>query len=183
MLSLSRATILPQQSEEWLESLSVAVLDYWKTGELFLGKFKDQVVFCDPIEVLTAPGSTASDDGQKFVMPSDWSKTQKGELAFVLNKPSQYSIRGVPVSYHQLVMLSRLGASGLPQAIDPQAFGFSKTDASVNVLVGEEIVQRLMMFRRRLGFGLNQLWPELTIDFYGLNYQDVLDACRRFGFF
>lgn len=177
--SLSRASIVPMQSESWLQSLASATLDFWKVGELFLEKKKDLLVYCDPVEIKTGPGSTASETGYQFEFPELWMREYRQEPHFILNKVDSYAVRGIPVSYQQIVSLSRLRQSGNPQFITPAAFGFGGKAA--NVQTASDMVSRIMLFRRNLGAALNKLWPDLTIDMYTISGSDVLAECKKAG--
>lgn len=179
-LSLSRAVISPQPSGEWLTSLSDAVLDYWKVGELFLGKENGKIVFCDPSDVVSSAGSTASDQGLKFDLPQSWTQVHHHEPIFIINASDRYSIRGTPVAFPQITALMRLGQSGQPQLIEKSSFGFMEKKHRQQT--AGEASQKIMTFRRSLGRALNILWPELAIDMYAVGPNDVLQEAKTFAF-
>jgi hypothetical protein len=182
-VSLDKASITPTPDDPWLESLSAATLDFWKVGEVFLGKQYEKIVICDPAEIKTAPGSSASDSGYLFEFPDHWLKTQKTSRygpQFILNTPDPYALRGMPQAYDQLLMLVKQITSGRPQLLTPASFGFR--DAKANEAVATELTRKILNFRRKLGKSLNTLWPDMNIELFVINTYDVLQACKKFGF-
>lgn len=180
VLSLSRASIDPPPSEEWLVSLSDAVLDHWKVGESFIDKQRDLVVFCDPAEVAIGVGSTASDKGYKFEFPDHWKRMFRQEPLFILNTPDPYAIRGVPVAYRQISLLSKVNFSGANEKAYPGMFDLN--NLKTNQRNAQVVANRIGTFRRKLGHSINQLWPSVSVNFYVIGASDVIGEAKKFGF-
>ena len=175
-LSLTKASILPQPQEEWLEALSNAVLDYWKTGELFLAKNLDMVSYCNPVEVQVGPGSSASESGFRFKFPDYWTRTYRYDPVHILNTVTAHSLRGTPPAMSQVMFLERQPMAQMSSRI----FGFGTDEA--NLSSANDIAEKVLSFRRKLGAALNQFWPDLNIDFYVISPRDVLNEAKKFGF-
>lgn len=180
LLSLDKASVVPEPDEPWLDSLSAAALDYWKVGELYMAKLHNKIVYCDPVDVRTGQGSTASDSGYVFEFPDYWSRVHRQDPVFVLNLPDPYAVRGVPVTYHQLTVLAKQEQLGHPEKLSPAIFGFG--DKKTNQDIAIESAKKIMHFRRKLGQALNILWPHMKIDMFVVNPSDVLTSCKNFGF-
>ena len=140
----------------------------------------DDLAFCDPVDVQMAPGSIAADEGSKYEYPDYWLQSHKGEIVPILNVVDQYAQRGLPIAAQQITLLAKLAQMGQPQTLSISSFGFS--DKSSVWAHAVSISQRIMTFRRKLGQGLNKLWPDLEIDMYALGPTDILAAAKMSGF-
>lgn len=179
-LTLSKASILPAQDEEWLQSLSEAVLDYWKVGEVYIGQKNNKIVYCDPIDVQTAIGGSSSDDGNNFELPDYWKKVHRHTPLFSVNKMDLYDHRGLPVAYRQMKILNKLALSGKDMEISPASFGFGDMKSTKETAAA--IAKRIQFFRRKLGAALNDLWTNLNIDMYVVGATDVIAELKKFQF-